>query len=128
MWEINQVKGVLELIKAVKSTNKNDIKLLILGSNNFLDGKGDEYTEKLKCEVKGYEHQIVFTGYVNNWDVYKYYALADIVCLPSLWEDAAPLACIETMISKKVMLATRTGGAPEYLSPDSSLIVQKIRM
>lgn len=122
---LTQVKGVLELIKAVKSTNKNDIKLLILGSNNFLDGKGDEYTEKLKCEVKGYEHQIVFTGYVNNWDVYKYYALADIVCLPSLWEDAAPLACIETMISKKVMLATRTGGAPEYLSPDSSLIVQK---
>lgn len=124
---LTKVKGVLELIKAVKATKKKDIKLLILGSNNFLDGKGDEYTEKLKEEVKGYESQIIFTGYVNNWDVYKYYACTNIVCLPSLWEDAAPLACIETMISKKVMLATRTGGAPEYLNKDSSLVVEKDR-
>ena len=32
---LTKVKGVLELIKAVKATKKKDIKLLILGSNNF---------------------------------------------------------------------------------------------
>ncbi len=122
---LTKVKGVLELIKAVKQIKNENIKLLILGSSSFLNGKQNEYTEKLKEEVTGYENKIIFTGYVNNWEVYKYYASADIVCLPSLWEDAAPLACIETMICKKVMLATKTGGAPEYLDKESSIIVEK---
>lgn len=122
---LTKVKGVLELIKAVRATKRKDIKLLILGSNNFLDGKGDEYTEKLKDEVQGYESQIIFTGYVNNWDIYKYYACGDIVCVPSLCEEAAGLVCIEAMLCRKVILATRSGGMSEYLSSDSSLIVEK---
>lgn len=122
---LTRVKGVLELIKAVKKVDKEDIKLLILGSSSFLDGKNDEYTSLLNQEVQGYNGKIIFTGYVNNWDVYKYYACANIVCLPSLWEEASALVSIEAMICKKVMLATRSGGAPEYLDENNSLIVEK---
>ena len=118
-------KGVLELIKAVKSTNNKNIRLMILGSSAFLNAKNDEYTDKLKNEITGYEDRIFFTGYINNDEVYKYYKIANRSCLPSLWEDAAPLACIEAMICKKVVLATRSGGAPEYLNKDSSIIVEK---
>ncbi len=120
-----QVKGVLELIKAVKNVNMNNVKLMILGSSSFLNGKEDEYTKKLNEEINGFEDKIFFTGYINNTEVYKYYALANISCLPSIWEDAAPLTCIEAMMCRKVVLATRSGGAPEYLQEGTSLIVEK---
>lgn len=118
-------KGVLELIQAVKKIDNNNIKLMILGSSAFMNGKQDDYTRKLKEEIFGYEDRIVFTGYINNNDVYKYYASCDMVCVPSLWEDAAPLVCIESMISKKVVLATKSGGVPEYLDSDFSVIINK---
>lgn len=120
-----QVKGVLELIKAVKNVNNDNIKLMILGSSSFLNGKEDEYTKKLKEEITGHEDKVFFTGYIHNSEIYKYYALASISCLPSIWEDAAPLTCIEAMMCKKVVLATRSGGAPEYLQKDTSLIIEK---
>lgn len=120
-----EVKGILELIKAVKCIKQDNIKLLILGSSSFLNGKVDSYTMKLKKEILGFEDRIMFTGYVNNWEVYKYYSLASIMCLPSLWEDAAPLTVIEAMRSKKAVLSTRSGGAPEYLEDTFSVIVDK---
>lgn len=118
-------KGVLELIKSIKRIDNKNIKLLILGNNPFLKESKDEYIEKLNKEVLNYEDRIIFTGYVNNYDVYKYYKTADIVCIPSVWEDAATLVCVEAMVCKKPVLATKSGGIPEHLESYSSIIVEK---
>lgn len=120
-------KGILELVQAIKKTNEN-IKLLIVGSANFADLEESEYTQKLKMECENCE-RIIFTGFINNNELYKYYRIADLSCIPSLFQDPAPLVCIETMICKVPIITTGTGGIKEYLqdngiyvSPNENLI------
>ena len=42
-----------------------------------------------------------------------------------MWEDAATLVCVEAMLCKKVVLATNSGGIPEHLPKNASLVVEK---
>lgn len=116
-------KGVLELIKSVKEINNSKIKLIVVGSINFAKGGSDAYTDKLNKEIEG-TNKVILTGYVNNSDLYKYYKLADIMVIPSLWEEAAGLVCIEGMICKKPIITTDAGGIKEYVS-DSSLVIKR---
>ena len=118
-------KGILELIKAVKKINNPNIKLMIMGSSAFLGGKENNFTELLKKETIGYESIIKFTGYINNWDIYKYFSISSIFVFPSICEDAAGLSAIEAMVCKKPIIATNSGGVIEYLNEKSSIIVDK---
>ena len=120
-----EVKGVLELIKAVNEIENKKIKLLILGSSSFSGASQTEYTKKLEAEASKLGKRIMFTGYVNNWELYKYYEIVNIMCMPSLWEEAAGLTGIEAMLSGKVVLATNSGGVKEYLNEKNCLIVEK---
>ena len=119
-------KGVLELIKAFNKVNNNHMKLLIIGSKNFYYGETDTYVDALYKEAND---NIIFTGYINTHELYKYYQLAKIMVIPSIWEEAAGLVCIEAMISKLPIITTGSGGILEYVS-DKSLIVsnQKSKM
>lgn len=114
-------KGVLELIKAVKKIDKKDLKLLIVGSINFGNGGHDEYTEELFNVAKS-DKRIIFTGYVPSNRLFCYYKIASVSVIPSLWEEAAGLVCIEAMISKRPIITTGSGGILEYVS-DNTLVV-----
>lgn len=120
-----EVKGVLELVQAVKKIDNPKIKLLILGSSSFDGGEKNNYIKCLEKETNEKKDRFIFTGYVNNWEIYKYYALADIMCMPSLWEEAAGLTAIESMLLGKVVLATDSGGVKEYLDLDNCIVVDK---
>jgi spore coat protein SA len=115
-------KGVLELVKAVNNTKQENIKLLIIGSINFGAGGNDEYTNQLEEAAKE-KNRIILTGYINNKELYKYYNIADIQVIPSIWEEAAGIVCIEGMISKKRIITTGTGGIKEYTS-DKAIFVK----
>lgn len=119
-------KGVLELIKAFNKVNNNHMKLLIIGSKNFYYGETDNYVDAL---YKNANDNIIFTGYINTHELYKYYQLSKIMVIPSIWEEAAGLVCIEAMISQLPIITTGSGGILEYVS-DKSLIVsnQKSKM
>lgn len=116
-------KGVLELIKAVKKINNKKIKLIVVGSINFANGGNDSYTNKLNEEVKDSD-KIILTGYVQNNELYKYYKISDVMVIPSIWEEAAGLVCIEGMICKKPIITTGIGGIKEYVS-NNSIILKK---
>jgi glycosyltransferase involved in cell wall biosynthesis len=49
-------------------------------------------------------------------DVHKYVAEADIVLIPSVWEDPLPLVVIESMANSKIIIASETGGIPEMIT------------
>lgn len=114
-------KGVLELIKAVKEINKEDLKLLIVGSVNFGNGGCDEYTEDLFNEAMS-DKRIIFTGYIPSNMLSSYYQVATVSVIPSLWEEAAGLVCIEAMISKKPIITTGSGGILEYVSKNTLVV------
>lgn len=115
-------KGVLELVKAVKSIKNDGIKLMIVGSINFGKKQKSEYLSILNEEIKSSNGKVVLTGYIPNNEMFKYYKSADICVVPSLWNDAAPLVVIEAMSCGVPLIVSKTGGVPEYASVDTIII------
>lgn len=122
---IMQIKGVRELIKAVIGLNDKHIKLLIMGSANFGKTAFSPYAIKVKKLADENSDRIIFTGYVDNSEVYKYAAAADVQCLPTLVEEAAPLVILEAMAEGIPLIATKSGGVTEYIDDSTALIIQK---
>lgn len=116
-------KGVKELIEAVLSIDDSTVKLLVVGYAHDADAK--RYEQELKSIAQAGGDRIRFTGYVRNADVWRYYHAADIQVIPSLWEEGAGNICIEGMAAGLPIIATRSGGMPEYLAPECSILVDR---
>lgn len=122
---IMQIKGVLELMKAVIGLKDKHIKLVIIGSANFGKWAFSAYTKKVNKLAKENKDRIIFTGYVDNSEVYKYAAAADIQCVPTLVEEAAGLVILEAMAEGLPLVVTKSGGVTEYIDDSTALIIEK---
>ena len=71
------------------------------------------------------ENQVIHVGYINNDELYKYYQIADMQAVPSMWEEAAGLVAIEGMASGLPLVVTRSGGMVEYVDEKCALTVDK---
>lgn len=119
------VKGVKELVVAMKLLQDKNVKLILVGSSGFAKGKKTAYTEEISCLIEEMENQIIPLGYIANEDLYKYYQIADMQAIPSMWEEAAGLVAIEGMASGLPLVVTRSGGMVEYVDDECALIVDK---
>ena len=120
-----QVKGILELMQAVLSIHDKHVKLLCIGSANFGKWTFSSYEGKVKKLAKNNSDRIIFTGYIDNQDLYKYSLLADVQCVPSLWEEAAGLVVIEAMAEGIPTIVTNSGGMIEYIDKETSLVIER---
>ena len=120
-----QVKGILELMQAVLSIHDKHVKLLCIGSANFGKWTFSSYEGKVKKLAKNNSDRIIFTGYIDNQDLYKYSLLADVQCVPSLWEEAAGLVVIEAMAEGIPTIVTNSGGMTEYIDKETSLVIER---
>lgn len=120
---INEVKGIRELLKAFNSLRRKNLKLLIIGSS-WYDSKEvtPYYTEIQEISDKNKDN-IIFTGFVPHEIVSKYYAVGDLVVVPSLWEEPAGLVVLEGLASGIPLIVTRKGGIPEYSSNDNTIYI-----
>ena len=75
--------------------------------------------------AKALGDRVQFTGYIPNEDLPDYYRLADLVCVPTLVEEAAGLVAVEAMGCGRPVLATRSGGMPEYLDGSQAVLVDR---
>ena len=122
---ITKEKGVKELIESLKKVKYEKYKLLILGSAlNKLKAK-TKYQEEIEEFVKIMSDKIIFTGFIKYEDINKFYSLADIAVLPSIWNDPAPLTIIESLVSGLPIITTNSGGIPEYAINGSAIILNK---
>ena len=118
-------KGVLELTEAVKKVKYKDFKLLIVGSSlNELNNK-TEYEENVEKNLESIEDKTIFTGFIKYEDMNKIYKIADIVIIPSIWNDPAPLTIIEALVCGIPIITTNSGGIPEYAVNDSAIILER---
>ena len=122
---IIEVKGLHKLIQAVKNIKQDDIKLLIIGSPNFAIKSKSDYLQNLENMIKGNEDRIKFSGYVDNEELYKYYKSSNVLVVPSLWEEAAGLVCIEAMATKTPLIVSNSGGMIEYATPECAIIIDR---
>ncbi|MBR2786953.1 MAG: glycosyltransferase family 4 protein [Clostridia bacterium] len=121
-----QEKGVKELILALKELkNKENVKLLIVGSAEFGAKNKTKYEEELEEISKEIQNNIIFAGFIHNSEMNRIYQTADIAVVPSLWEDASPLVVVEEMASGLPIIATRSGGIPELVQTDGAILVER---
>ena len=101
------------------------IKLLIVGSPFFGRTQQSPFLRKLEQQAETLGDRVRFTGYVPNDSMPEYYRLADLVCVPTLVEEAAGLVAVEAMACGRPVLATRSGGMPEYLAGSQAVLVDR---
>lgn len=105
-------KGHANLFKAVRSLNRTDIHVWVVGSGP-LDVRG-------VCHELGMEDQVVFWGIQTGLNLYTLFAQCDIFCLPSITDsqgvkEGIPSALIEAMYFGKPVISTKHAGIPELV-------------
>lgn len=103
-------KYFLDLAKIV-SDNHQNVRFLMVG-DVF---PGNEY---LYNEIEGYKKQLGLLNVVDlgyRKDIPEILASLDILILPSILPDPLPTVVLEAMFSKKMVIATKHGGALEMV-------------
>lgn len=115
-------KGVAELITAVKQIDNPHVKLLMVGESVFKNSHPTAYTQQLQTLCQTLPDRVKFTGFIDNDQLYQYYALADVHVLPSRWEEAAGLVLLESRCVGTPQILTDSGGAPEFARADAIIV------
>jgi D-inositol-3-phosphate glycosyltransferase len=105
---LDPVKGLDILIKSVaKIKNRSGIKLFIIGGTD----SPSAYQIYLKELVQSLNlsKSVEFLGAIAHGDLPKYYAIADIIAIPSHYESFG-LVTLEAFASAKPVIASNTGG------------------
>lgn len=118
-------KGVLELLKAMSYLKDDKIKLIVIGSANFAENTATAYEKLVRNEKEKLGDKVIFTGFVHNTELYKYYQLADIAVVPSMWDEPAGLVVIEAMAAGKPIITTGSGGIKEYITDNAALYIDR---
>lgn len=118
-------KGVLELVKAIRKLDEDDIHLVIIGSNTYLDGSTrTPYIEEVHRIGKELRNGITFTGYVPQQELPNYISGATLAVVPSKWLEAAGNVTIEALSCGVPVVASMQGGIPEYADTRACALVK----
>ena len=118
-------KGAEELLGAFVEANIPNAYLVIAGAFFVKSGIVSPFEQRLHELAKRAGNRIKFTGFVDYKDMPSVYAMADVCCLPSIWDDPAPLAVIESLASGRALITTRSGGIPEYADEGAAVILER---
>lgn len=110
------VKAFIELLKT-----KDNVKLLIIGT-----GELKEQIQNLVIK-NNFEKKIIFTGFVSDEDLIKYYQISDLNVMPTLELEGFGLSTLESLACGVPVLATPVGANVEIISAiDKNLLTKNI--
>jgi len=114
-------KGVSNLLIAAQTVlvRKPNALFVILG-NGPMAPRLRQQARDLRID-----RSVWFTGLRS--DVHRFMAAADVVVVPSIWQEPAGLVVVEGMASARPVVATRVGGIPEYLRDGAAGILVEPR-
>ena len=118
-------KGIVELLQAVRLMDREDILLLVVGSNFYKSGIVSVYESYLQSLVEDISEKVKFTGYVDYEQIADYYKSADVVVLPSMWEEPAGMTMLEAMACARPLVTTISGGIPEYAGQGNCIMLHR---
>lgn len=103
-------KGVQVLLHAIPYIlyQAPGTKFLFVGTGYYFDEL------KGMAERLGVGWSTRFLGYVSDHDLLRYYKIADVVCIPSLYEPFGIVA-LEGMAAKVPVVTSDTGGLPSFV-------------
>ncbi len=103
-------KGVQVLLDAAPKVLAayGETKFLIVGTGYYMDQL------KQQAHDLGIENRVNFLGYVSDFELRKLYNVADVVCIPSLYEPFGIVA-LEAMAAKVPVVTSDAGGLGEFI-------------
>jgi len=112
LGQIKEVKGVAVFLELARRIRDAGVVFLLAGAiRDNPDEPGGPYSrERLDHEMAGLEH-VRYLGY--RADAENLYHTADIVVMPSQWDEPFGLINIEAGAAGKPVVATSVGGIPE---------------
>lgn len=125
---ITAAKGIAELTQAIELLNRDDVILLVVGAHNFGTGQSSSFQKEMEQKFASLGEKVRFTGYIPYDEIWKYYQLADIAALPSVWEEPAGLTMIEACAAGVPLITTDSGGIPEYILRDEAIILERTNL
>jgi glycosyltransferase involved in cell wall biosynthesis len=103
-------KGIGVILRAM---SRLDVELDVCG-----DGWWLPQARSLAAEL-GIEHKVRFHGWLDEERLAAAYREASVVAMPSLWPEPFGLAGVEGMAHGRPVVASRTGGIPEWHDGDA---------
>ena len=104
-------KGVNYLLKAIHLLKRKDIVLILVGDGDLKEVYSD------LAESFNINDQVIFTGYVPDQELIKYYNLCDVFILPSIDKsEAFGMVLIEAMACGKPVIASDLPGVRQVIN------------
>ncbi|NUM25142.1 MAG: glycosyltransferase family 4 protein [Candidatus Buchananbacteria bacterium] len=107
--QIEQFKGILFLIEALKKVRLNNWRLQIIGSGNAQD--------LVQQKIIG-DSRFEMVGRVSQEELLEYYRAADVTVVPSLCYENSPKVIDESLIANVPVIASDIGGVSEIVKDD----------
>ncbi|MEO3991432.1 lipopolysaccharide N-acetylglucosaminyltransferase [Pseudocitrobacter cyperus] len=113
-------KGILMLLQAFKKliAEQDNLKLVVVG-DPFASRRGEkaEYQKKVLDAAKEVGDHCIMVGGQPPEKMHEYYAVADLVIVPSQVEEAFCMVAAEAMAAERPVLASKKGGISEFVKP-----------
>jgi glycosyltransferase involved in cell wall biosynthesis len=113
LGQIRDIKGVADFIAMARKIPDPDARFLIAGECRDPKKFPGSYSEQDIEEMAGGDTRIRYIGYVK--EVENVYHTADIIVVPSRWQEPLGLINLEAGACRKPVVATRVGGIPEVV-------------
>ncbi len=107
------MKGLNILIPAFKKIKYKNVGLSIYGKLSAYSGF--EYYPRLFKKMIKDDSRIRYKGEYDNKDISGVLSGIDILIVPSIWPENAPVVIQEAFLSKTPVIASRIGGIPELV-------------
>lgn len=120
---LNKEKGILELAKAFNRVKNKRIKLIVCGGTWGSEFRENSFVKQVRQAFGERINDVIFTGYIKNEEMLKYYSIADCVIIPSIVQESFGMVMLESVIYEKPIIATKSGGMVEIVSKDNALWV-----
>jgi glycosyltransferase involved in cell wall biosynthesis len=113
LGQIRDIKGIADFIAMARRIDDPHARFLIAGECRDPMRYPGSYSEQDLKDMAGGDTRIHYIGYVK--EVENVYHTADIIVVPSRWQEPLGLINLEASACRKPVVATRVGGIPEVV-------------
>lgn len=113
LGQIREIKGVADFIAMARRISDPDARFLLAGECRDPGKFAGSYAPADLQILAGGDTRIRYIGYIK--EVENVYHTADIIVVPSRWQEPLGLINLEAGACRKPVVATRVGGIPEVV-------------